>query len=316
MVYGFEITGDSKWYVTDNWMVTHNSTLGYKICKKVNNYMRKIARECPEYAGMYKFNLEKQMKYPKKYKYFLYKRDDVINFLNKWNSIAVVDEAVNVAFNREFYNDDQKNLIKLINMNRDHLNLCIMCVPQFQVLDNQVKNLCKIRLSVVRRGLAIIQTPNQIIYGRDKWDSANNEKIEREWQMGATKRPRYTKLTTFRGLIRFNQLTDEEERIYQAIKNSERNLIRSELGVNDIDEQDVDEMITERLIKGGVKNMQLIEGVALANGLTLEQLRGKIRRRLGVLGVNTSISSYLTDKKAKDVDEEFSKLVKDVNEVV
>jgi P4 family phage/plasmid primase-like protien len=27
MVYGFSITGNSKWYVTDNWMVTHNSTL-------------------------------------------------------------------------------------------------------------------------------------------------------------------------------------------------------------------------------------------------------------------------------------------------
>jgi len=26
-VYGFSITGKSKWYVTDNWMITHNSTM-------------------------------------------------------------------------------------------------------------------------------------------------------------------------------------------------------------------------------------------------------------------------------------------------
>jgi replicative DNA helicase len=30
-VYGFSITGKSKWYITDNWMVTHNSTLALQI---------------------------------------------------------------------------------------------------------------------------------------------------------------------------------------------------------------------------------------------------------------------------------------------
>jgi len=29
---------------------------------------------------------------------------------------------INVTFNRDFYNEDQKNIIKMINMNRDHKN--------------------------------------------------------------------------------------------------------------------------------------------------------------------------------------------------
>ncbi len=31
MVFGFELGGNSKWYVTDNWMVTHNTTLSSQI---------------------------------------------------------------------------------------------------------------------------------------------------------------------------------------------------------------------------------------------------------------------------------------------
>lgn len=31
MVYGFELNGKSKWYITDNWMVTHNTTLSFQI---------------------------------------------------------------------------------------------------------------------------------------------------------------------------------------------------------------------------------------------------------------------------------------------
>lgn len=292
------------------------STLAWEICRKVNHYARILARDFPEWSKYYKFKPQLQAKNPKKYKYLLYKRDDVINFFNKWNVIGIGDEAVNVAFNREFYSDDQKNLIKLINMNRDHRNLFIMCVPQFNVLDNQIKNLCKIRISIVRRGLAIIQTPNPLMYGRDKWDTANNEKIEREWLMTQSKRPKYTKLTTFRGIMHFPKLSDAEEKIYQQIKNAERNVIRKDLGINDVVEKEPVDIITERLMNGGIKNMQFIEGFAISNGLTSQQLQGRIKRKLSIMGKNQAISSYFTDKKAKNVeepDEEFTNLVKDIN---
>lgn len=280
------------------------STLAIKISKKVSSYIKRIAAEIPEYKKLYEFSLQNQVNNPKKYKYVLYKRDDILNFFNEWNRIAIGDEAINVCFNREFYAEDQKNLIKLINMNRDHLNLFIMCIPQFQVLDNQIKNLCKIRISVVRRGLAVIQTPNKIIYGRDKWDSNNNEKIEREWQMSATKRPRYTRLTTFRGILKFSKLSDKDEALYQSIKNNERNIIRKSLGINDNEEEkDIVDEVIDRLNKGGIKNMEFIKGVAAANNQTIEQLRGKVRRKLDAKKMDNRISHYFTDKKAKDLGE-------------
>lgn len=280
------------------------STLAWKIVKKVHNYLRIIVRETgglsSPYSKFYEFKPIMQLRNPMKHKYLLYKKDDVINFFNKWHVSAIADEMINVAFNREFWDEDQKNLIKIINMNRDHCNLFVACVPQFQVLDNQIKNLCKIRITVARRGLAVIQTPNRTIYNRDRWDSANNEKIEREWLKKGTGLPQYAKLNTFRGLLKFKALSDNEQRIYDDIKLSERNIIAKSLGVTDqIDEKDPMNIAIERLIDGGVKNMQVIEGLAIASGEKVDNFKAKIRRKLSELNKNPQISSYFWDNKAK-----------------
>ena len=132
----------------------------------------------------------------------IYTKKETLNFFHQWNKNGIADEMINVTFNRDFYDLDQKNVIKMINMNRDHCNLFIACVPQFQNLDTQIKNLCKIRITVVRRGLAIIQTPNRTIYVKDKWDQATNEKFEREWLQKGISKPTYSKLTTFREIGR------------------------------------------------------------------------------------------------------------------
>ena len=148
----------------------------------------------------------------------IYSQPAMMNFLTSWYRIAIPDEMINITFNRDFYSEDQKNIIKMINMYRDHSNLFIACVPNFQTLDNQIKNLCKIRISVVRRGVAIIQTPNKTIYGRDKWDQMSNEKIEREWLQRGVKNPSYSKLTTVRGIMHFYPLSRKDEAVYQQVK--------------------------------------------------------------------------------------------------
>lgn len=296
------------------------STLAYKIAKKVSYYFRLIAhetggRESP-FKDYFRFKPNLQLK-NKKEKFLLYTRDEVINFFNKWNKTAIADEMINVSFNREFWNDDQKNLIKIINMNRDHRNLFIACVPQFQTLDNQIKNLCRIRISVLKRGIAIIQTPNKTIYSKDKWDSANNEKIEREWLMAGSKRPKYAKLTTFRGVLKFKPLSETEDKIYQAIKRSERNIIKKDLGVKDEQDEEIEDIVVERLMSGGVKNMQIIEGIAFANGMTLDQFKGKIRRKLQELGKNPAISTYLWDKKrvhGEEMEQDYSETINNLAE--
>ena len=103
------------------------STFAYKLLLKVNNYFRIIYREThkEEMKDWYKFNPNMQLKHPSKFRSVIYTQKDVINFYDKWHVSAIADEMINVAFNREFFSNDQKNLVKMINMNRDHNNLFI-----------------------------------------------------------------------------------------------------------------------------------------------------------------------------------------------
>jgi hypothetical protein len=233
-------------------------------------------------------------------KHLIYSQKAMQCFLNDWHGIGIPDEMINVAFNRDFWSEDQKDIIKMINMFRDHQNFIVACVPQFNVLDNQIKNLCKIRMSIVRRGLAVIQTPNKVFYGKDKWDSAYNEKIEREWLTKKGKRPQYTKLTTFRGFVKFPRLSKRIEEQYQAIKDDKRSsIVRDEMGIEIKKEETTEEKLYKQLIGGSIKNMQIIEGVAMANGMTAPQLKARLRKMLQDNNKNPLLSNYFYSKKAK-----------------
>jgi hypothetical protein len=232
----------------------------------------------------------------------MYKREEIIDAFNdRWHSSFIADEMINVAFNREFWSDDQKNLIKLMNMNRDHCNLFIACVPQFQTLDNQIKNLCKIRITVARRGLAVIQTPNRTIYNKDKWDTANNERIERDWLKKGSGMPQYSRLNTFRGMLRFPPLSPKEEEIYNQIKVAERNTIKKDLGVKDETPADdpIERVYHKLTVTGGIRNGAELDGVAFAMGITKDALMNKLRGKLERDNKPTRVSQYFWDKKAQ-----------------
>jgi len=215
------------------------STLAIHLARKLSQAIKNTGLKD------YKFHWNKSLVYTQK---------ETKKFLHSWKQIGIVDEAINVCFNRDFYQQDQKDIIKMINMNRDHCNLFIACVPQFQTLDAQVKNLCKIRITVVRRGVCIIQTPNQTIYIKDKWDQATNEKLERSWLQKGIKNPQYSRLTTFRGLMKFSKLSDKAEMMYQKVKNKKRNLVaQEEMGIVEGEEEEKDPImiIVDRLKTGG-----------------------------------------------------------------
>jgi len=277
------------------------STFAYKLLTKINNYFRIMHRETgdPQYKDWYRFNPMMQLRNPNKHRHVIYTQKDVINFYDKWHVSAIADEMINVAFNRDFFGEDQKNLVKMINMNRDHGNLLVACVPQFQNLDNQIKNLCKIRITVARRGLAVIQTPNRTIYNRDRWDSANNEKIERDWLKKGSGLPQYSRLNTFRGMIRFPALTNKQQYIYDKIKGEERNVIKGSLGVTEEQkENDPFEKVYAKLVSGSVRNSVEIDGMAHIMGLTKDQLIGRLRTRLAKEKKPTIMTNYYWDRKA------------------
>ena len=266
------------------------STLGYQLMKKVKQEMKNRGIEG------YKFSPRRDL---------LYDRMEVIKFFNDKNRSAMADEMVNVSFSRDFYNEDQKDLIKIINMNRDHFNFCISCIPQFKNLDTQIKRLTSMRITVVRRGLAIIQTPNKTIYSPDIWDEVVNEKIERGWLMKGVTRPHYSKLTTFRGFLKFSKLNEKQELIYQKIKDEKRNKISQQQGLEEVEETDPFRIIYNKLIEGKIKNSAVIEGMGLVNGIEADSLKRKLRRELQKDNKPSSIVGYYIDNK--EVKEEIKK---------
>jgi len=263
------------------------STLAYKLMKLVKQEMKNRG------VDGYKFSPRRDL---------LYERMEVIKFFNDRRRSGIADEMVNVSFSRDFYNEDQKDLIKIVNMNRDHENFCIACIPHFKNLDTQIKRLSSMRITVVRRGLSIIQTPNKTIYSADVWDEIVNEKIERGWLMKGVTRPHYSKLTTFRGFLKFPKLNEKQESIYQKIKDEKRSKIAQDKGLEDANETDPFMIIYNNLLAGKIKNGVMIEGMGLMNGMEGDALRRKLRRELKKNNKPTSVAQYYIDSKEAKVE--------------
>jgi len=264
------------------------STLAIHLARGVSREFKKMG------SKDYRFNWKHTLVYTKK---------ETKKFWHKWTSTGIADEMINVTFNRDFFNDEQKDIIKMINMNRDHCNFFIACVPQFQTLDSQIKGLCKIRITVVRRGLCIIQTPNQTIYCKDRWDTATNEKIERQWVAKGIKNPHYAKLTTFRGVMKYPKLRDKSETMYQSVKDAKRNLVaKEEMGINDDEEKSSDPYVIgiDLLKSGKIRNGVYLDGFAVGHNLNPESFRNGLRTRLKKEGIDNKIVNYYWETKAKE----------------
>ena len=296
------------------------STLAFHIGKRIAKEFRKLYR-LDEQTVLYYFERigKKQglteeeflakiltLKENKEYKFLprkalVYSQDEFQKALAQWHNISIPDEMINVTFNRDFYSEKQKDIIKMINMFRDHENVTIACVPIFANLDTQIKNLCKMKITVKKRGKAIIHTPNKVVYLKDKWDQATNEKIEREWIAKKIRNPNYSKLTTFRGVLKFPPLSKKEEGMYQQIKNEKRaTVLKEEMHIELEEEDDPFVKIYKRLLDGGVKNGNVLDGYAMGMGMTPEQLRSKLVRELRNNGRAYSLKQYFWDKKAKE----------------
>jgi hypothetical protein len=301
---------------------TSKSTLAYHIANGVSKEFKRLFR-MDEYLLQYYYDrvIQKQgksmddfirqlLEYKEKKQYIfipprdlIYSQDSMKQFLSAWNRVGIADEMINVTFNRDFFSEDQKDIIKIINMFRDHQNLVIACVPFFANLDTQIKNLCKMKISVRRRGLGIVHTPNQVVYCKDKWDSATNEAIERQWIMTKNKKPNYSKLTTFRGLITYPKLSEKQEAQYQKIKNDKRAIIlKDEMHVELKTEKSYTDLLYEKLVNKEIRNMQIIEGVAMAHNISEDKLKAELTKRLKKDKKPHLLGLYFWDKKSKKKD--------------
>lgn len=281
----------------------------------VEYYYEKVIKN--QMIGMEEFCLNLlKLKKEKAYDYnpckdLIYDQKNMIRGLSSWHRIIIPDEMINITFNRDFQSEEQKKIVKLINMYRDHKNLIIASAPQFQNLDVQIKNLTKMRISIAKRGVGVIQTPNKVIYAKDKWDSANNEKIEREWLMHGG-RPKYTKLTTARGLVHFPPLSHKLEEEYQKIKNEKRtNIVEKDMGiVQEKERKEPIEQIYEELITGKIRNSHQLDGFALAHDIDPQSCKERLRRLILKNRKGTGLSEFYWDKKAKKEGDALTSLIK------
>lgn len=289
------------------------STLGYKI---VNG-----------------LNIEQPFK-PKKD--LVYSREDTIAAISrKINGCLLSDEMINVAYKRDFYDQDQKELLKALDMYRDSRNVFVGCVPLFLDLDTKMQKVCKIWLDVRERGKALIHTQISSSYLNDPWDLKNNLKIESKWSNRIGSKPRYGQLTTLRGVLMFGDLTKNQREEYDAIKAEKRGQIFAKYNqgeTKDLDEIFITNLVT--MLKAGEINPDNYPMLCKVNSKDPQLIRTKINRLLReqndeysfkdycmterkrnkniALGIATPIQKVTVEKPAQpdtteDKDKEFSK---------
>lgn len=165
----------------------------------------------------------------KPFKDIVYSQEETLRQVaTKKKSPIMIDEGINVIYNRDFWSETQKKLLKGFNMYRDSMNATIICLPTFADLDVQLRELISMRLTVLRRGVALIQLPKTSLYTHDKWDVKYNQKIESKWSDSKTKNPKYGQLTTAVGILKFGDLMPKQRAEYEAIKEERRGKVFGE----------------------------------------------------------------------------------------
>ncbi len=232
------------------------STLAYKICLRL------------ESRGVVKFTPETHL---------VYSREDTIRLLATKTKHAILsDELINVAYNRDFFEKDQKTLLKAINMYRDSYNVLLGCIPKFGDLDVQMKRLCKIRITVIRRGVALIQIPMKGIFLPDPWDTQGNIKKELK------KSKAHGKLSTVKGVLLFKDLTPTQRARYELIKKERRgHVFNEQLNLNNM--SNPDQLLFDRvygmLVKGHLTKDGL-ESICRAQDKIISSFRDRLNKKL------------------------------------
>lgn len=170
----------------------------------------------------------------KPWKQQVYSRKDVIKLLEGQKyGIIFDDEAIRSGYKRNFYDKDQKLLITMLNMYRDNFNVYAMALPKFSSLDKDLRDLVKIHIHMIKRGVGVVHIAHSdSLYSDDVWNIAYNKKIEEGWVRKSQKNPSWSppfhKLTTFQGYIYFNDLTDKQRELYEKVKVIKRKRVYEE----------------------------------------------------------------------------------------
>lgn len=235
----------------------------------------------------------------------MFTRDDVMDAVqNRKFSCIDADEMINSAHNRDFFSGDQKNFIKMMNMYRDNYNVLMGSSPYFYDLDPQVRKLIKMRITVVKRGVAIIQMAKQSLYMNDPWETSINKKIEESWinklNKGVPIRPQYNKLTTYVGHLFYSALRPDQEELYKSLKLQKR----SELRLDSEDKvKQYWEDANQAIETGQIKRFKDLRFYLLGKGVLYSKGLAKINSYRKDLGFEKPLKDIFHKEKAVGAEE-------------
>jgi len=240
----------------------------------------------------------------KPWKQQVYCREDVMKLLEEQQrDIIFDDEAINSGYKRNFFEAEQRGLIQMLNMYRDHFNIYGLAVPTFYNLDKDLRDLVKIHIHVIERGLAIVHMAQAgKLYNDDVWDVAYNKKIEEKWAKKKKKNPNfnppYHQLTTFRGYIKYGDITKNQRTLYEQIKVKKRKEIYDREQAkkeNNGEESDIHINILNK-IKEGKLDKYMLEQICLINGLKYSSVVDRLNRILKNNGEGITLSKLLRSR--------------------
>ncbi len=238
----------------------------------------------------------------KPWKHQIYSRKDLMKFLEKLKYGCLLDdEAIRTGYKRNFFDHDQKLLIQMLNMYRDNFNIYVACLPTFYDLDKGLRDLFKIHIHVIERGLGVVHVANEsLLYSDDKWDVKWNRKVEESWAKRKLKninyKPKYDRLSTFRGYIKIPKLTKNQEELYKEVKQIKRKLMfEEEMNEDKTGTEGFYERMIIRL-KEGKLTQEALQEICLANGLKYSAVSSLLNTKLKDLGASKTLGHYLTKK--------------------
>jgi hypothetical protein len=85
--------------------------------------------------------------------------DKLINFIRDlpFGTPVPVDEAIFIAYKRDYNENPVKKLVKFVNICRKFRKPVFLNSPSFWDLDKDIRNLCDFRATIIKRGIACIR---------------------------------------------------------------------------------------------------------------------------------------------------------------
>jgi|TARA_Y100000310_G_scaffold143364_1_gene142716 hypothetical protein len=131
-------------------------------------------------------------------------------------SALLPDELISMFFRRNWYEDDQKGAIELLNKCRDRHLFIAGGIPNFWHLDPSFSSRIRFYAYIPRgRGRAWVFEQEDNPFSSEAWNVNDNRKLFRK-KRNPSKCPNYV------CEIRFDDLNPQEKRAYYAIRNTKR----------------------------------------------------------------------------------------------